>query len=1050
MATMIHHTDPFAPLKRTVVTIERPVTVRRLVQKHKALRNHTHVYRPGGVYGRRRVREFSRMTIAVYNGQPLARSAWKRTVVKDGDVLSFVSCPNPKGGGALRIVASVVLIVIAAVATWWAGGSGGALVASALSVSASTGTAIAVASVAVAVAALSYGVMSLFADAAPPLSGTGFAGATAASSPVYSLNAQGNYARLQQAIPEPFGRNRLFPDFVATPYIRYDDDNNQFLSHIVGIGIGEYEIDEETLKLGDTPIGSYPDIEWAVIAPGSLSDTAIADERWITSLDLADVELLDAAEGSPWAGPFAANPPGTIVGTIEVDTAAPRGLWKYNPVSTGLDERAVHFEIEAHLIDDLGEPIGDPDVWETFDPVTYARTSQDPQRVTTGPLAMPSNGRWQVRLRRTDTKDTALQSGHQLDWIGLRGRVIGRRRFANMTCIALKMKAGAALNAAQARQFNLVATRKLETWDADAGAMTTVRTATRNPCDAFAYIARTNNGGRLRDDQIALAELYANASDFDDNDWTFDFVYDQAVTVGDALGRVTRSVVAERVTQGGKLHLIRDVEVVAPVAMFGPRNISPGSLNIQYIMVDSTSPDALIGTYIDQNTWKPVDVTVAFEDSAQERPSRLTLYGVGNRDQARAVLWNLARADRYRRRVVGWGTAMEGLAITFGDGVSFSHDVPKYGQTLEVIDFDNSDPDAPVFTFADAADFSEVGATYYAAIRDSLGHVSGPFVAAAVAGEPTQVRLTIDDPYALPEILIGGDKERTWIQLGPGEAYAKPLKVKQVVPRDERSADIVAFDDDPRMYEPLPDEPEVPIGPSTDPLNIVLHTEDGPLVNLRTFANDNDYSGLAEQEVTFIVPEGEDVAIVRGSWPMGAQPIIELAGTLSGVTGTGGVGGFGGAPNDAFSIPGDGLPGGPGGTGGAALDASTGAIKVTGTGTIRGGRGGGGGGGGGAGLIIAFGESGTEQLIGGLGGTGNGNLGAPGATDLGFSAGAGGTGGASGAYAGPGSVGDTGGTGDSSYPGGAGGAGGAGGKAIVGLANLDLSGFVGPIIGVTV
>ena len=47
-----------------------------------------------------------------------------------------------------------------------------------------------------------------------------------------------------------------------------------------------------------------------------------------------------------------------------------------------------------------------------------------------------------------------------------------------------------------------------------------------------------------------------------------------------------------------------------------------------------------------------------------------------------------------------------------------------------------------------------------------------------MTGQPNQLELTVPTPADLPDILTGGDKERTWLQLGPGEAYAKPLKVK--------------------------------------------------------------------------------------------------------------------------------------------------------------------------------------------------------------------------------------------------------------------------------
>ncbi len=809
MGVLIHHHDRFDPLARTTVKLDRPTTVRRLVQKHRALRPHTTVYRPGGLYGRRNVREFRHNTIALLNARPLLRRDWRRTVVGPGDVLSFVTVPpQPRGGGGGGGGSNplgIVLMLAVMVATAWLGPEVGLLLG--FAEGSLLGNAIGGAIVSLTLGAVAYGVMSLFASPAPPsmVGQTGFAG-TPASSPTYNLQAQGNVARLQQPIPEAFGRNRMFPDFVTTPYVQYVG-NDQFLHHILGLGIGEFEIEADSVKLGDTPIGSYPDIDWAVVAPGDLVDLAIADERFITATDLADVELPDAGAGSTWMGPFAANPPGTTVDRMEVDTGAPRGLFAFNSGTGGLDALTATFEVQAQAIDDSGTPTGS---WEAFSPTTITKSpaaSQDPQRWT-DELIFSGAGRWQVRVRRTDTKNTSAQAGHQLDWIGLRGRLIGRRRFAGMTCIAVKMQAGAALNSSQARQFNLVATRKLATWDDGAQAMGTALAATRSPCDAFAAIALSSNGGRLREAQLDLAGLYANLADFDDAGWTFDFVFDSGVTVSEALARVSRAVVAERVTQGGKLRLVRDVPAVAPVAMFSPRNIRAGSLDLAYAMVDSTTADALVGTYIDQVRWKPIDVTVAFDDSRQDRPSRMPLYGVGSRDQARAVLWNLARANRYRRRTATFSTAMEGLAVLFGDGISLSHDVPRWGQTLEVTAFD---ADSNTFTLVDPPDFS-ASATYYAAVRDSSGLKAGPFVAAAVPGQANQLALTVPDPDDLPEILTGRDAERTWLQLGPGEAYARPMKVKQVTPRDETTAEIVCFDDDPRMYADLPDDPEPAIG----------------------------------------------------------------------------------------------------------------------------------------------------------------------------------------------------------------------------------------------
>jgi len=307
MGALVHMYDRFDPLKRTVYSLDRPVTVRRLVQRHKGLRKHTAFSRPGGIYGKRRVREFRRSTVCLFNGRPLTRKDWNRTTVGPSDVVAFFSPPTG-GRGILGLIAIAAAIAITIAAPYVGAPLTAGLVG--LGVGAATAGAIGTAVAGIALSAIAYGVMSLFAPPAPPTTGAGYAGGTPTSSPVYNLTAQGNYARLNSPIPEAFGRNRMFPDFVTTPYANYDSSNDQYLHYILGLGIGEFEIDEDSIKLGDTPITSYEDIEYQIMEPGDLADTSIADERWITATDVADVELEDSAAGSPYAGPFAVTPAG--------------------------------------------------------------------------------------------------------------------------------------------------------------------------------------------------------------------------------------------------------------------------------------------------------------------------------------------------------------------------------------------------------------------------------------------------------------------------------------------------------------------------------------------------------------------------------------------------------------------------------------------------------------------------------------------------------------------------------------------------------------------
>lgn len=955
MAVLIHIHDPFDPTKRAVHRLERPTTVRRLVAKHKALRRHTTVFRPGGFYGRRLVREFRTPTLCLLNGKGLSRAAWKKTTVGAGDVVTFYAAPLGGGGGGggsnpLAILGAVALIALTVAAPYLAGPAFLRLAAGTFAFSAAT------VGITLAGSAIIYGLMALFAPpAAQPQQQIGM-GTDTQTSPTYSLSIQGNTARLEQPIPELIGRHRIFPDFVGQPYIQYVD-NEQYIHMGLAIGIGEYEIEDGSLKIGETPIASFEEIDYAVIEPGGAHDVDIWDPRWVVSQDIATIRLPGDTDDppSPWKGPFIANPPETTIDRIEVDFIFPRGLFGTGAGPPFYDQSAV-VDIEAQEIDADGTAIGAWTALETA--LTFVDLEFAALRSTHGYDA-PSPGRWQVRVRRTDTDIGASTSAgaNEIDWAGLRGRLMIDRTFEGMTTLDVVMKATGDLNSATSRKVNLIATRKLPTWDDGAGAMTTALAATRNPCDAMAYIALGANGGRLAESEVDLAGIYENRDFFDEQDppWTFDFVFDQSLAVSEALARVARAVVAERVVQGQKLRLVRDVEAVAPVAMFGPRNIRQGTVELNYAMVDQTTADALICTYIDPVAWKPKDATIAFDDSPQEKPSRITLHGITNRTQARTVGWWLARGNRYRRRVVKWSTEMEGLAVLFGDAISFSHDVPRWGQSMEVLEWDDA---TSTMTLSDQPDFS-AGGTHYIAIRDSTGMLTGPFEATAVDDEAYQIVVGDGD---LPEIYTGGDRERTFVQFGPGEAYARRLKVKTVSPRSEEEAEIVAFDDDSRMYDPIPDD-DVDDG-IVEYEDIEVHVDaDTSDLNLRTLANAAGYVGVAGQAVTVTIDAGIEVhatvptaaAVRRGSWPAdyAGLTLVNL-GTISGA------GGAGGATNAA------------GQAGGTALDASTGAIAVDNTdGTIQAG----GGGGGGGGLVGATVDGVFFPVGGGSGGGGQGHAG---------------------------------------------------------------------------
>jgi hypothetical protein len=1048
MGVVVHAPNPFNPADRQVHAVKRPMTVRRVVGKHPALRRHTSVRRIGG----RRVREFDRATVCFFNGKPLLRQDWKHTVVTEADAVFFFA--PPAGGNAGSQILTIVLAVAVAVAAPYLAGLAAPLLGAATGISFAAGTiagGLLTAGIGIALSAAAAGIMSLFAQPPPQAQNyssgyAGTSGVAAQTSPTYSSSGfSQNSARLGQPIPVLHGRHMVVPDYAMPPIIRYEG-NKQFISAFLIITQGNCNI--EQVRIGETPISSYASIVYEKVEPGVVPNPAICDVRLLPCRDIADVELPDstASPASPWKGPFAANPPGTVIDWLEVDHICPRGLYRFN-TSAGFDARSVTVEVQAQQLDAAGEPVGG---WLDLDPITISAADSAPQRVTTG-FWTPSPGRWQVRERRTDAKDTAANAGHQVSWAGLRGRLTTDRKVAGVTGMVIKMEVNGDLNGSTSRQVNVVAQRTLPTYDFGTAQMGTAEVETRGLCDAFVDIVRnTGYGGRKPDNKIDLAGIYAHQADFAAKGWEFNFVWDQSVTEWEALGRVARACISERIVQGQKLRLVRDLPTVGAVMMFTPRNIRPDTFEIEQKLIDDTTSDGLTGTFMDTRSWRPDTITEAFDDSPQMNLSTVALHGVTVRSQAREMLWNLLRANRYRRRIVGFGTEAEGLMVLYGDGIAVSHDMPKWGQSAEALKWDAA---SRTMTLSEEMTFTP-GGTHYIAVRNSKGELVGPFTATKVGDDGARI---VVGPGTLPSIYTGNRKERTLVQFGLGESYAKRLKVIGITPRSDLTAQVLAIADDPRMYDPIPAEEETPppIGAPIDPLDIHV-TANTSILNLRSKANASGWTGNPAQAVTITIDPGVHVVwAARGTWPAGFQPTLINQGTISGADGAPGVGGEGGQ-GITFGLAA--FSGGTGGTGGTALDASSGPLKVDNSaGTIRGGRGGGGGGGGGGGAYHETLEtSGDAPIIvghpmdGGAGGAGNGGVGAAGMTDGIATGGTGGTGGALGAYASAGSnggAGSPGSGGTTNYDGAVGGAGGPGGAAVTGNANITWVGGTGTRVG---
>lgn len=688
--------------------------------------------------------------VCLLNGQPLPPHAWRRRVARN-DHVAFIVLPHGGKSNPLQLIATIAIAIYAPQL--------GATLAAELGITNAFGVALIQAGVSLGLTMVSS---ALFGGASSLRTRD-----TPAPSPTYNLQAQGNQARVGQPIPVIYGRHVVYPDFAAQPYIEYSG-GEQYLYQLFVIGQGYYDI--EQVRIADTPVSSFAEIETEVVAPGGTltlfpGEVVTADE----------VSGQEATTGVA-LGPFVANAAGSQANYIGVDLIMPRGLYFAN-ADGELETMTIVWRVEAQKIDDLGAPVGG---WiDLSGSVSYAAATTTPVRVSYKYSVAP--GRYQVRVTRLNAKSDDLRVGHELAWGGLRAYLRSVRSYGGVTLLAVKARASNNLSGSSARRINAIVQRKLPVWD---GSAWSAPVATRSIAWALADIARAQYGARLADSRIDLAGLRALDAVWSARGDTCDIVLDQSQTVWDALATVARCGRAMPFVQGGVLRVVRDQLQTLPTAMFTMRNIVRGSLSLEYAMATEETADAVDVSYFDSSTWTERTVRCALPASAQATVRTMQLPGVTNRAQAWREGMFMAACSRYRRRTVSFQTEMEGLVLSLGDLIAVQHDMPQWGAYSEVTAWDGAGLAA---TLAHDMDWS--GGPHYIALRARDGSVMGPY--AVTRGGADNVAVLDEEPTEAP--YTGTQAERTHVAFGPGEALYVRAIVLSVRPQSSTRAEVLAI-----------------------------------------------------------------------------------------------------------------------------------------------------------------------------------------------------------------------------------------------------------------
>ncbi|HWI11715.1 MAG TPA: host specificity factor TipJ family phage tail protein, partial [Burkholderiaceae bacterium] len=610
---------------------------------------------------------------------------------------------------------------------------------------------------------------------------------------LFSTSLNGNQARLDQPIWRNFGRVKITPPFAAYPYYEYQDldgdnlDNDQFYYAVFAVGIGDHEL--ESALIGRTPIGHFQDIQTATYLPPG-TQPSIARCNVVSSTEVSTALELDSGR---YVGGYAACQPRRRAGAVGVDVMCPQGLGKNG------DPLTVSFQIEARDINEFGVAVTS---WYVIGNESHTASTNTPQRwshkyavgsiestnPTTGDfeIVYGTGRRVEIRVIRTDLKDTDSAARHALQWIGLRAYLDEPAPLdADTAHFEVVMRASEQLSSNSQRDFSLIVWPLVRTWSpASLGSPSgwSAPMRTRNPAWALADLWTNPIWGEgLPDSRVDLQGLYEWSLKNDTRQDRFDFSFSTNLSAWDAGQMIARAGRARVFRRYGVKTLARDELQELPMTALTPANTIADSMTINEKLPNRESPDGIVAQYTSNITWDdafiecpapgftvtdPLDLRYDADLPSMSNPVYKQYAGVtGAKHAEREGLYDAADMV-LRNRTVTCTTEMMGVVTSYMMPVLFQPDVAGYGQSGDVAFWD---ADTLVMGLTEKPEFGISGATFLTLVRDD-GSVTDPVL---VTPGPTEWDITLPAAPDFDLVLDDGTRMRPKFVLGDMDLLVK-------------------------------------------------------------------------------------------------------------------------------------------------------------------------------------------------------------------------------------------------------------------------------------
>lgn len=595
------------------------------------------------------------------DGHAILERNWRRVRVKPGATVQVM--PRLQGGPnnqLMRTVLSAVVVVAAIIAApYIAPGVIAALGAIGITVSVATATTLATAGIMLA------GTLAI--NALFPVSRAALADGSSTGS-FNSIQGAQNQSNADGAVTVVLGRHRQSPFYAAKPYTEISGAD-QYLRLLFCFGYGPQEIDEDELKIGDTPLSSftgvtleiregYVDDDPVTLYPGQVDEVAL-------SLELDTIVAPFYSSPGPWF----TQTTGAETDQISVDYTAVDGIFATDPQG---DE--VRFTV---IVATQYRLAGSSDPWAPA-PYIYFNRSTDPLRL--GQVIDVARGQYEVRARRETGRGVPQYTRDKIIWTALRS--IKNEAPINfpkpLALVALRIKASDQLSGV-VNTFNGITTSVVKSYSG-AGDVWLEDEPSQNPADLFRHVLQGPANARpVADALIDLENLQAFWLYCDEQGFKFNQVITGAGSVYDKLSDICAAARAVPTFIDGKWGAIWDRPEDSIVQHFTPRN----SWGFELSRVYAQQPHGWRVKFIDETNGFAQDERKVFDDGYSDANATLfeAIQFPGVTDPE--LIWKHGRFHiaqaRLRPEKISLSTGWEHLIVTRGDRVRVTHDVALIG-----------------------------------------------------------------------------------------------------------------------------------------------------------------------------------------------------------------------------------------------------------------------------------------------------------------------------------------------------------------------------------